>query len=85
MASETGIEPDSRRNLEALASQTETLSSKVRASRVGVGRKIICCASSVPSGVGKDATSAGGCVKVNVTSHMVIRPPFVVANRRRSP
>ena len=70
--------PDFRSSLEALASQTNTVSPTMNATRERAGRNRKCSPSVASSGVGKDPTSVGSGIRVNGTSH-------VVTNRRSLP
>ena len=74
--------PDFRRNLESLASQTKTVSRRVKANRERAGRNRKFPPSATSSGVGNDFISADARTKVNLTSQMVMEPGFTVANRR---
>src|ERR1700753_3673178 len=84
MGCEAGVGHDFRRSLETSASQTITVSSRVKASRDRAGRNKKRSPWRISSGVGKACTSAGACVETNPTSHMVTDRDFTVANRTHS-
>lgn len=80
-----GTDSNFRRNLETAASQTNIAFRRVKASLESAGRNRKFFPSAISSGAVKILTSAGACIRVNATSHIVIDPGFTVANRRHSP